>query len=72
MECSPVQSEMSCTVKDILQNIEQASRMTAIASEVLGGVLRWYCAEGRAGGDCGNGEVRKSGTAGLRSPSDLS
>lgn len=66
MECYPVQSEMSDTVKDILQNIEQASRMTVIVSEVL---LRVFgcCMVWRGGmeGDYRTGKVRNIGSAGF-------
>lgn len=50
MECYPVQSEMCGTVKDILQNIEQASRMLVLVSEVLAGFLLLRV-EGRDGPD---------------------
>lgn len=36
MEYYPIQNEMTDTVKDILQNIEQASRMIVTVSEVDG------------------------------------
>lgn len=56
MECYPVQSEMSGTVKDILQNIEQASRMTVVVSEVLWGFsAAVWCGGGGMEGDCGTG-----------------
>lgn len=36
MEYYPIQNEMTDTVKDILQNIEQASRMIVTVLEVVG------------------------------------
>lgn len=61
MECYPVQSEMSGTVKDILQNIEQASRMPVLVSEVPGGFFLRCGVSGRERGrGGGTGEDRNA------------